>query len=74
MTSEVSEPGDDEAVRRLRAAVRRLARETSGRRRTGVTAQDADDVTGTVGTDDAIDFDPLPLLAELDRVPERRWW
>jgi hypothetical protein len=59
--------GDTSApVRRLREAVRRLAGQTRGRPRTGLTHQDADDVTGTAGTDDAAGFDPLPLLRTLD--------
>jgi hypothetical protein len=53
-------------VRRLREALRRLAGQTRGRPRTGLTHQDADDVTGTAGTDDAAGFDPLPLLRALD--------
>jgi hypothetical protein len=53
-------------VRRLREALRRLAGQTRGRPRSGLTHQDADDVTGTVGTDDAAGFDPLPLLRTLD--------
>ncbi|HEX5299363.1 MAG TPA: hypothetical protein VFW50_20450 [Streptosporangiaceae bacterium] len=60
---------DDDAtapVRRLREALRRLADQTRGRPRTGLTHQDADDVTGTAGTDDAAGFDPLPLLRALD--------
>jgi len=57
---------DDEPVRRLREAVRRLAGQTRGRPPTGLTHHDADDVTGTAGTDDAAGFDPLPLLRALD--------
>jgi hypothetical protein len=52
----------DLAVRRLQEAVGRLAAQTSGRRRTGRSHQDADDIAGTVATDDAIGYDPLPLL------------
>src|SRR5690242_6371760 len=66
----MSEPDrDDDAsvpVRRLREAVRRLADQTRGRPPTGLTHHDADDVTGTAGTDDAAGFDPLPLLRTLD--------
>jgi hypothetical protein len=46
--------------------VRRLAIKTRGRPGTGRTHQDADDVIGTAGTDDALGFDPLPLLRALD--------
>src|SRR5689334_19481485 len=71
----MSEPDrDDETsapARRLRQALRRLAGQTRGRPRTGLTHQDADDVTGTVGTDDAAGFDPLPLLRALDLAGAR---
>jgi hypothetical protein len=56
---------DDEPIRRLAAAVRRLAVETAGRRLTGRSHDDADDVLGTVDSDDAVGFDPLPLLHAL---------
>ena len=62
---------DDTPVRRLREAVRRLAGQTRGRPRTGLTHQDADDVMGTAGTDDAAGFDPLPLLRTLDLAGAR---
>jgi hypothetical protein len=42
--------------------VRRLAQLTRGRALTGLSHQEADDVVGTVATDDAHHFDPLPLL------------
>lgn len=51
---------------RLDDAVARLAALTAGRARTGTSHEDGDDVTGTVGTDDAIGFDPRPLLRALD--------
>jgi hypothetical protein len=54
------------AVTRLQEAVRRLAEQTQGRVLTGQSHEGADDVTGTVSTDDAIGFDPLPLLRALD--------
>jgi hypothetical protein len=65
--------GDDASlpVRRLREALARLADETRGRPRTGLTHQDADDVTGTVGTDAAAGFDPLPLLRAFDLAGAR---
>jgi hypothetical protein len=56
---------DDEAVRRLRQAVARLAEQTRSRVRNGLVHDDADDSVGTFGTDDAIGFDPLPLLYAL---------
>jgi hypothetical protein len=55
----------DEAVRRLRAAVSRLAEQNRTRSRTGRSHDDADDTIGTVDTDDAFGFDPLPLLRAL---------
>jgi len=57
--------GEDAAIGRLRAAVRRLAVETRASARTGRSHEDADDVVGTAGTDDAVGFDPLPLLRAL---------
>ena len=53
---------------RLDDATRRLAGLTRGRPRTGLGHDDADDDTGTVATDDAIGFDPVPLLRALDRA------
>jgi hypothetical protein len=52
---------------RLTHAVHRIAELTRDRVRTGVGHDDADDDLGTVATDDAIGFDPLPLLRTLDR-------
>ncbi len=54
-----------EAIGRLEEAVRRLAEVTAGRQRSGLSHEDADDVTGTAATDDAIGFNPLPLLRAL---------
>jgi hypothetical protein len=53
-------------VRRLQEALVLLAGQTRGRPLTGRTHQDADDTAGTVLTDDAVNFDPLPLLRALD--------
>jgi len=53
---------------RLQTAVERIRAETSGRRRLGVDHHAADDVVGTLATDDAIGFDPMPLLAALDQA------
>ena len=58
---------EDAAIRRLTEAVRRLAGYTAGRATTGRSHDDADDVAGTVNTDDAHGFDPLPLLGALHR-------
>ena len=57
--------GGDLAVRRLEEAVRLLRAETAGRERRGLGHEEADDVAGTVATDDAIGFNPLPLLRAL---------
>ena len=56
----------DEAVRRLRDAVALAAEQTRRRVSTGVSHLDADEVTGTFATDDAVGFDPFPLLRSLD--------
>jgi hypothetical protein len=55
------------AIRRLDEAVGRLRAATSGRERRGLSHDEADDVAGTVATDDAIGFNPLPLLRALHR-------
>ena len=56
---------EDPAVARLRAAVRALAELTRDRPPTGRRHDNADDVAGTAGTDDAVGFDPLPVLRAL---------
>jgi hypothetical protein len=58
---------DDPALplRRLEESVRRLREMTAGRERRGLSHDDADDVAGTAETDDAIGFDPFPLLRAL---------
>lgn len=60
-------PDASAPVRRLQEALGRLAGQTRGRPLTGRTHTDADDITGTVLTDDAVGFDPLPLLCALDQ-------
>jgi hypothetical protein len=55
----------DLAVGRLEEAVRRLRAASAGRERRGLRHDDADDVTGTAATDDAIGFNPVPLLRAL---------
>lgn len=55
----------DVPIGRLEEAVRRLGEATAGRRRIGRGHEDADDVAGTAATDDAIGFNPLPLLRTL---------
>lgn len=55
----------DDAGSRLDQALARLAEHTADRVRTGTTHDDADEVEGTVATDDAIGFDPRPLLRAL---------
>lgn len=58
----------DVPVRRLRDAVRRLAVLTRDRVPTGRGHDDAPDDEGTAATDDAVGFDPLPLLAAFDEA------
>jgi hypothetical protein len=55
----------DQALIRLRTAVARVAELTRDRVATGLSHQDADETTGTIGTDDAVGFDPFPLLRAL---------
>lgn len=55
------------ALARLEDATRRLAERTRGRAPTGRSHDDADETTGTVDSDDAVGFDPLPVLRALDR-------
>ncbi|MCW2751434.1 MAG: hypothetical protein JWR83_2544, partial [Aeromicrobium sp.] len=50
---------------RLRTAVRQLASEVRDRPLNGRGHEDADDVHGTMATDDAVGFDPEPLLRRL---------
>jgi hypothetical protein len=52
-----------EPIERLRIAVARIQDETRDRPANGVRHDDADGVTGTIDTDDAINFDPFPMLA-----------
>ncbi len=49
-------------VSRLHDAIAELAEVTAGRVRSGVGHDDADAIVGTVASDDAIGFDPFPLL------------
>jgi hypothetical protein len=49
----------------LRRAVDEIARQTAARSRTGVSHEDADDAAGSFETDDAIGFDPFPVLRAL---------
>ncbi len=55
----------DEPLERLRAAARRTRELALNRASTGLGHQDADDDVGTIGTDDALGFDPFPLLEAL---------
>ncbi|MGW5366329.1 hypothetical protein [Actinopolymorpha pittospori] len=56
--------GDE--IARLRKALRRLAEFNRDRTPTGVRHDDADEVVGTMASDDAFGFDPFPLLRALD--------
>ncbi|HEY2553387.1 MAG TPA: hypothetical protein VGI64_22710 [Streptosporangiaceae bacterium] len=58
----------DQALTRLVAAVGMTAEVTHGRVAAGRSHQQADDVDGTIGTDDAIGFDPFPLLRALHQA------
>jgi len=64
-----SETGDagPEPAQRLVDAVRRIAAATTGREPTGVDHDHADEVLGTISSDDAVGFDPMSLLEALDR-------
>lgn len=55
----------DEALARLDDAVQRTAELTRGRAASGLTHNDADDTVGTLATDSALGFDPLPFLTAL---------
>ncbi|SEM43668.1 hypothetical protein SAMN05660976_05147 [Nonomuraea pusilla] len=57
----------DEPLERLRAAARRTRELALNRAATGLGHEDADDEVGTFGTDDALGFDPFPLLEALHR-------
>lgn len=48
-------------------AIERIAAVTEGRRPVGIGHDDADDVDGTIASDDAIGFNPLPLLRACDQ-------
>jgi hypothetical protein len=54
-------------LERLADAVERIAVHVAGRPARGRTHDDADGVIGTIDCDDAVGFDPRPLLAALDR-------
>jgi len=56
---------------RLRDAVRRTRELTRDRVATGRSHDDADEDTGTIDTDDALGFDPFPLLGALHRAGAR---
>jgi hypothetical protein len=65
------EHSGDAAVRRLREALARQARQTHGRALNGTSHSDADDTIGTFDTDDAVGFDPFPLLRALHEAGAR---
>jgi len=50
----------------LKRAVEEIARQTAGRARTGLSHEAADVSAGSFHTDDAIAFDPFPVLRALD--------
>jgi predicted nucleotidyltransferase len=57
--------GSSSPLDRLRSAVDRITEATVTRPLTGLTHQDADDDVGTLATDDAVGFDPFPVLRAL---------
>ncbi|MEV8569779.1 hypothetical protein AB0436_30185 [Streptomyces sp. NPDC051322] len=61
----------DDMVERLHEALRRTREFTAGRLATGLSHEGADDTVGTIGTDDAHGFDPLPLLRSLHEAGAR---
>lgn len=73
MTNEVEGWRTDERARReslsplgrLRFAIDRIAEVTRSRPNTGLTHLDADEKAGTLATDDAVGFDPFPVLRAL---------
>jgi hypothetical protein len=54
-------------LRALDVAVDRIRAHVATRPRRGVTHDDADDTVGTIDSDEAVGFDPRPLLAAFDR-------
>jgi hypothetical protein len=54
-------------LQRLDAAVARIRAHVATRPRRGIAHDDADDTVGTIDSDEAVDFDPRPLLAAFDR-------
>ncbi|HEX4493151.1 MAG TPA: hypothetical protein VH914_18255 [Acidimicrobiia bacterium] len=54
-------------LRALDAAVERIRAHVATRPRRGIAHDDADDTVGTIDSDEAVDFDPRPLLAAFDR-------
>ncbi|MFD7695472.1 hypothetical protein [Streptomyces sp. NPDC059805] len=62
---------DETAAVRLRQAVRRIADRTRDRAATGLGPEEADEVTGTFGTDGALGFDPFPFLRALHEAGSR---
>ena len=50
---------------RLHAAIRAIAEHTQGRLPAGTAHGDADESVGTIESDDAVGFDPLPVLRAL---------
>jgi hypothetical protein len=54
-------------VRALDAAVDRIRTHVATRPRRGIAHDDADDTVGTIDSDEAVGFDPRPLLAAFDR-------
>jgi hypothetical protein len=58
-------------LRRLDDAIGRIREHVAARPRRGVSHDDADDTVGTIDADEAVGFDPRPLLAAFDRQGAR---
>jgi hypothetical protein len=54
-------------LRALDAAIDRIRAHVATRPRRGIAHDDADDTVGTIDSDEAVGFDPRPLLAAFDR-------
>jgi len=63
-----SDAADARPLERLQAACDETRSRTAGRAPGGVRHEEADDVIGTFDTDDAIGFDPFPMLAIMQRT------
>ena len=63
MTSVLPDASDDTRIERLREVCEQIRAQTADLVPRGVRHDDADGVVGTFATDDAMGFDPFPMLA-----------